>query len=273
MKYYLETNALIALGGSLKNNERLLKESYTSIFSLFELAKGIDRFRDSDRRLGILRSFQSIDLNFIDFMPFEMLNLAFNSGTSVYESELIKTKLRDILTNTRSAPQDYKKIIERYESGTRDFQTAMTIACAVPAPPKEMITLSLDEMFPSDCEVPSYMNNVPDDAHPSRFFIEYLKQSNVPNIFRTLYPESKLCDHEILNIYNNSLDLFFFAEFTYELKRKSLRESASKNDFLDILHTLYLVDHDTIIVSDDTIFNRILPNINSISVEEYRNLL
>ncbi|MBH2917456.1 hypothetical protein I5Q47_16610 [Serratia marcescens] len=273
MKYYLETNALRALGGSLKNNERLLKESYTSTFSLFELTKGIGRSRDSDRRLGVLKSLQSVELSFIDFMPLEMMELAFNSGAHIHESESVKVKLRAILTNTEPAQQDYKEIIERYEFGTKSFQSNMTTACAVPAPPNEMIELSLDQMFVSDRETPSYFKKVPKDAHPSRFMMESLKQSEAPNVFRTLYPESDFSDHEILNTYNNGLDLFFFANYAYNLKRACLRESASKNDLLDILHTLYLVDHDSVIVSNDAIFNSILPNISSISVEEYRNLL
>ncbi|WP_233980931.1 hypothetical protein [Pectobacterium versatile] len=273
MKYYLETNALRALGGSLNNNAKLLKESYTSTFSLFELTKGIGRSRDSGQRLGVLKSLQSVDLSFIDFMPLEMMELAFNNGAHVHESESVKAKLRDILENTELAQHDYKEIIERYELGTKNFQSHMTMACAVPAPPKETITLSLDEMFVSDHEIPSYFNKLPKDSHPSRFIMEMLKQSEAPNVYRQLHPESKSSDHEILDSYNNALDLFFFANFTYNLKRKSLREAASKNDLLDILHTLYLVDHDNIIVSNDAIFNLILPNINSISVEEYRNML
>lgn len=273
MKYYLETNALRALGGSLNNNVKLLNESYTSTFSLFELAKGIGRSRDSDRRLGVLKSLQSVDLSFIDFMPFEMMELAFNNGAHVHESESVKVELQDILKNTESAQHDYKEIIERYELGTKTFQSHMTMACAVPAPSRKTIKLNLDEMFVSDNEVPSYFNKLPKDAHPSRFLMEKLKQSEAPNVYRQLHPESKLSDYEILDSYNNGLDLFFFANFMYNLKRTCLREAASKNDLLDIFHTLYLVDHDNIIVSNDIIFNSILPNINLITVEEYREML
>lgn len=273
LKYYLETNALRALGCSIGDNKELLKQSYTSTFSLFELTKGIGRSKDSNVRLAVLKSIQATELRLIDFMPFEMMELAFGGGAYVLESEAVKDKIRRILLNTELTQHDYDKVIERYEFGTKVFQTEVTTAYAVPAPPPKTVRLDLDKLFSPERETPDYLKNLPKNLHPSRVIMECMKQKDAPATYKALYPGSKLSDQEILSIYNNSLDLYFFANFGYDLKRKCLREAASKNDLLDILHTIYLVDHDNVIVSNDAIFPTILPDINTISVEEYRKLM
>ncbi|WP_156152674.1 MULTISPECIES: hypothetical protein [Pseudomonas] len=273
MRYYLETNALRALGGSVGNNKELLKQSYTSTFSLFELTKGIGRSRDSDVRLGVLKALQAVELSFIDFMPFEMMELAFGGGAYVLESEAVKDKIRSILSNTELTQHNYDKIIERYEFGTKVFQTKVTMAYAVPASPPKTVHLDLDKMFSPERETPDYLKKLPKNLHPSRVIMECMKQKDAPATYKALYPDSELSSQEILSIYNNSLDLYFFASFGYDLKRKCLREAASKNDLLDVLHTIYLVDHDNVIVSNDAIFSTVLPDINTISVEQYRKLI
>ncbi len=273
MKYYLETNALRALGGSLGADKELLNQSYTSTFSLFELIKGIDRSKGSNKRLAVLKTIQATELKLIDFMPFEMMELAFGDGTYVFESETVKKKIRSILLDTELAQQDYTKIIDRYESSTKDFQINTTSSYAVSAPPPKIVLLNLEESIFPDRETPDYLKNIPENVHPSRIAMEWIKQKEAPAIYRYLYPDSNLSDESILGIYKDSLDLYFFASFGYDLKRKCLREAASKNDFLDLLHTIYLVDYDNIIVSNDAIFSAILPDVNIISVEEYRKLV
>ncbi|WP_439852353.1 hypothetical protein [Pseudomonas syringae] len=271
--YYLETNALRALGGSLGQNKELLKQSYTSTFSLFELIKGIDRSKDSNRRLNVLNSIQAIDLKLVDFMPFEMIELAFGGSTDVIESEIVKDKIREIFLNSNVDQSDYTKVIDRYESGTLAFQESVSKAYAVPAPPKKVVRLDLNKTLQPERETPEHLKKIPKESHPSRFLMEQIKQTEAPAIYRLHNSESKMSDSEILSIYNNSLDLYFLACFGYELKRKCLRQAASKNDLLDLLHAIYLIDHDNIIVSNDAIFPAILPSINIISVEEYRNLV
>ena len=56
MKYYLETNALRAIGNKLQNNQKLLNSSYTSLFSIFEIMKGIGKKNDSLNRLSVLKN-------------------------------------------------------------------------------------------------------------------------------------------------------------------------------------------------------------------------
>ncbi|HBH7053883.1 TPA: hypothetical protein KV183_003378 [Morganella morganii] len=269
MKYYLETNALRALGGNIGKNIELLKKSYTSIFSIFELIKGINRTKDSEKRLGILNSISDIDLQYIDLMPTEMAEMAFSDGACISDSETIKK----ILSGDRLAQDDYDKIIEKYESSDKIFQKNVTIAYAIPAPPPKKITLTLDEIFPIESEAPDYLNSIPKDAHPSRFMMEFLKQTEVPELYRNLFPDSKINDQEILGKYNNSLNLFFFTSYAYDLKRRALRQAASKNDLLDVLHTMYLIDEKSIIVTDDTMLLSIIPPIYTMTVNEYRNMI
>ncbi|QEY73081.1 hypothetical protein [Pseudomonas denitrificans (nom. rej.)] len=270
--YYLETNALRALGSTLGENKELLKKSYTSTFALFELIKGIDRSKDSNTRLKLLNSIQKTELKLIDFMPFEMIELAFGGTANVTESEAVKDRIREILLNSKVNKVEHNQIIERYESGTLAFQNSVTTTYSVPAPPEKKFRLDIEKAFQPERETLEHLKKIPKDSHPSRFFMEHIKQTYAPAIYRSHNPESKKSDSEILSIYNNSLDLYFLATFGYELKRKCLRQGASKNDLLDLFHALYLVDHDNIIVSNDAIFSAILPEINTLSVEEYRKL-
>ncbi len=272
--YYLETNALRALGGSIGRNKDLLLNSYTSIFSLFELIKGINRSKDSAIRLRILKVLGDVGLRYVDLMPTEMFQAAFGPEIFSFESKLIKERVRDILQNNQVVSEKYDEVVERYEAAAKKFQEKITKSNAVPAPPPETFRLDLSSAFLElESEFPPYLKNLPPDLHPSRIAMERLKQDNIPRLYRQLNPDVNLSNEEILPLYNGCLDLYLFAEFTYGLKRKSLREAASKNDLLDIIHAIYLVNHGDLIVSNDRLFESILPGINIISVDEYKKLI
>lgn len=270
--YYLETNALRALSGSIGKNKELLSNSYTSIFSIFELIKGINRSKDSRTRLQILKQLKDIDLKSINLMPGEMFEAAFESKIHILESEQVKLKISDLLLNTQTCDNEYDEMVRRYEFATKNFQEKISQKYAVPAPPPKKLEINLHDAF-STSETPPYLKELQPNLHPSRIMMEMLKQDRIPYIYRIMNPTSNLNNKEILYLYNNALDLFLIADFGFNLKRKALRQAASKNDLLDIIHTIYLINHEDIIVSDDRIFESILPDINIISVEKYRNLI
>ena len=113
---------------------------------------------------------------------------------------------------------------------------------------------------------------LPKNSHPSEIFLLTIKDKYTISIFKRLNISNKVSDNDILQAYTGKLNLFFFALYAFELKKKSLREATAKNDLLDLLHTVYLYNTDIVMVSDDKIFETILPNKNIISVEEYKNI-
>lgn len=252
----------------------MLSKSYTSIFSIFELIKGINRSKDSLTRSRIFECIRDAELKYINLMPIEMFQAAFEQGIFIYESNLISEKINNLLHNIQSADTDYDEIVKRYESATRKFQDRITQTCSVPAPPPKIIRLNLEEIFsePKNNTRP-YLEKLPPNLPPAHVFMECLKHDEIPNFYRQMNPSKNLSNEEIIALYKGSLDIYLFANFTYHLKRKALREGAAKNDFLDIIHAVYLVNREDVIVSDDRIFDSILPKINKISVDEYKNLI
>lgn len=224
--------------------------------------------------MKILEGFKDIELKYVNLMPIEMFQAAFKQEIVAFESRLVNGKIKDALLKTQTVDDEFNEVVDRYELATRNFQERITKSYAVPAPPLETLHLNLaDALSEPTNESRPYLKNLPPNLPPSRIFAEYLKHDEVPNIYRQINPNDGLCDEEILALYNGSLDLYFLANFMYGFKRKALREAASKNDLLDVIHTAYLFNHKSLIVSNDRIFDSILPEINRISVEEYRNLI
>ncbi len=274
MQFYLETNALRALGSEIEKNNEVLEKSYTSIFSLFEISKGIGRSTDSDKRKKILMKLKKVELKFIELMPLEMIETAFVDTIDTTESEHIHKTIASNMAGNSISANAFNEIARQYESNTKIFQSKITELYATPEPEPEKITMNLEIMFsdPSPSDI-SALEKLPKDAHPSRVAMEYFKREDAPLFYRAVTGNYSLGNEEIMEMYNNSLDLFFFAYRSFNLKRRCLREAAAKNDWLDILHTTYLRSYDDIIVSDDKIFETILPNINIMSVMEFKDLM
>lgn len=272
MKYYLETNALRALGSKIQQNQELLRQSYTSIFSIFELIKGIGRSSDSQRRKEVLAVLKSTDLGIIEAMPFEIMKAGFTDYVHKDETKIITNILGGLIADDSTTLKDYDDLVERYESSTLDFQAKSNDCYVRPKPEPEYIRIDLKTMLSEPkIDIPEGVKNLPEGVHASRIAMEYLKLTSAPKYFHILFNNENITDEEIHKIYNDKLDLFFFSSHAYELKKNCLRESAAKNDWLDVLHTVYLFNHDSIMVSNDKLFESILPNINLISIEDFKN--
>ncbi len=276
MKYYLETNALRALGGRIDENKDLREQSYTSLFAIFELIKGIDNRVDSQKRKGILSTIINSELSMVPAMPYEVMKSAFKHAVNREQSATVVEQLRKLINNDSSTGEDYKAIVVNYEFDTLDFQSKSNARHVrpEPEPEPEYIKLDLKTMFAEPkIDIPTGVKNLPKDAHPSRVMMEMLKLQLAPITFKMFFDDTDISDEEILSHYNDTLDLFFFASHLYDFKKHCLRESSAKNDLLDILHVVYLTKHESVMVSNDKIFESILPNINLISVEEYKKLI
>ncbi|TNJ15301.1 hypothetical protein CF112_23160 [Aeromonas hydrophila] len=103
--------------------------------------------------------------------------------------------------------------------------------------------------------------------------MEYIRKDFAIATFHSVYGNVRFSDQKILDMYNNKLDIYFFAVHAFELRKHSLRELAKKNDLLDLFHTAYLFEYDSMIVSDDKIYESILPEFNVMSVSDYKKLI
>lgn len=281
MRYYLETNALRALGGYLVRNPGVLANAFTSTFSLFELIKRVGREGDSGKRVAILKALWDANISVNTPMPDELIYLAYGWETEKPDSlEIYKTLISIIERNEdpqafqeQLASERYSKIVADHENGTLRFQKEISDRYVRPKPEPEMIRFNFEEFI-----VPDRMGEVRakhvDTRHPAYIFLDHIRDDKAVSTYRILdVPDAaEATNVEILSRYNRQLDLFFFATFAFELKKKSNREACAKNDMLDLLHTLYLKDNDVIMVSDDNIFESVLPNRNLISIQRFKEL-
>jgi hypothetical protein len=281
MRYYLETNALRALGKYLVSNPAVLTNAFTSTFSLFELIKRIGRGGDSDKRAAILKALWDADVSVRMPMPAELLYLAYGWQTAEPDSlEIYKTLISLIernedpvafeeqLTNER-----YRKIVAHHEDGTLRFQKEISDRYVRPKPEPEVIKLDFAAFIEPDNIATAQTKHL-DTRHPAYVFLEKIRDDQAVSTYRNLdVPDAgELTNAEIISRYNRELDLFFFATYAFELKKKAFREACAKNDMLDLLHTLYLSDNDVVMVSDDNIFESVLPNRNLISVKCFKEI-
>jgi hypothetical protein len=270
MKYYLETNALRSISIEFLKKTKVLKSSYTSIFSLFEILKGINRSNDNQRRINLLNRLSEVELGLIDFMPGEIIQGAFQDPVSTFDSAVISDAIPRLLKNQDMLSDELTTIIERYENLDKEFQKRLSIENCIPAPEPKTIKLDLNSLFLDDTPLPSPQQ--PKDWHPAYYFIDHIKSQYAISLYKPT-PQAKDENQDesaIMTRYNEKLNLFFFALHSYLLRRKSLREASSKNDLLDILHTAYLFDYNTTIVTNDKLFDSIVPSRNLISIEEYK---
>jgi hypothetical protein len=207
-------------------------------------------------------------------MPFELMRGAFFEQVDAIESETVKDQIAGIYANEMEGTDYYSSIIEKYETDTGHFQEKITKTYAVPSPESTTIRLDLEMVYSkSITKIPSYLQHIPENSHPSRFMMEIYKQDDAISLYRAVTEDKEKSREEILELYNDRLDLFIFAHRTFLLKKSALREAAAKNDWLDILHTTYLFSHDQIIVTDDKMFDGILPDINLLTVAQYKKLI
>ncbi|MCX4103506.1 hypothetical protein OR620_06915 [Aeromonas hydrophila] len=274
MKYYLETNALRALGSKIGSNKNLLSQSYTSTFSLFELAKGINRRTDTEKRIKLLSTLASFELKVVEALPLEIIKAAYSDNVCYTQSDLVISKINDYFSDKTSSEKDYDALVENYEFSTKEYQIMIDKECAKPKPEPQYVTLDLNKILsPSEFEIPQSVRDLPKGTHPSRYFMEYIRKDFAIATFHSVYGNVRFSDQKILDMYNNKLDIYFFAVHAFELRKHSLRELAKKNDLLDLFHTAYLFEYDSMIVSDDKIYESILPEFNVMSVSDYKKLI
>lgn len=281
MRYYLETNALRALGKFLVSNPTVLTNAFTSTFSLFELIKRVGRGGDSEKRAAILKALWDADVSVRMPMPDELLYLAYGWETAEPDSlQIYKTLISLIERNEdplafdeQFADEQYRQIVSHHENSTLRFQKEISDRYVRPKPEPEVIKIDLAAFIVPDDTAGAHIDHL-DTRHPAYIFLDQIRNDKAVSTYRNLdVPDAgELPDAEIISRYNRQLDLFFFATYAFELKKKTFREACAKNDMLDLLHTLYLSDNDVVMVSDDNIFDSVLPNRNLISVKCFKEI-
>jgi len=169
MKYYLETNALRALGSKIHKKEEVLLESFTSIFSIFEIIKGIDRSKDSYKRLQIIKNLTKTNLKMINMMPIEFIENTFLTKVDISESYEINKALEIFINfdfDEYKKSNSYLQLVEKYEENTKIFKEKMTKDTCISKPQPKIIELTLDDL----CSEPKLSSELLEKIFSSRHF-------------------------------------------------------------------------------------------------------
>lgn len=286
MKYYLEANVLWALGRRFIQNEWVLKNAFTSVFSFFEVIKSIGKKDDNEKRISAAKNLLDIDLKIINLMPEEMIAAAYGFYKDNYDYQHIYKKSYEILNNNISMITDtnnhidYEKVVSQYENATESFQRDVKCIFVKKKPKQKIIEINDLDNYAIYIDKKECGSNTHSDErknkHPAHQFIDHKRTEWLLYNYKLFAKKNNLenmSDDNIIAKYDGSLDLFFFSSFSYNFKKDILREEAKKHDLNDILHTVYLRDINTVMVSNDKIFKELLPNINIITVDEFKKII
>ncbi|MBP2233465.1 hypothetical protein J2847_006803 [Azospirillum agricola] len=276
MKYYLETNALRALGKAINKKSEILKYSYTSMFSLFEIYRGIDRkspaSEESQKRSAILSNLSESDLQFLQYMPNEMIQLGFTGEVVLCDSMVMQYALKLQRMESELDEELLDALIKSYEDCKIAFNEIIRRTYNVRPPEKEIVQITnLDDYIIPFNEGKQISQSRM--AHPSHHVMDILKDDASIDLFRAHNKTSSKSNGDIVESYKGTHDIFFFVLFGYNLMKSAKGGMAKRNDLYDLFHTLYLYDREQIMVTNDTLLQELLPSINVMTVEDFRKLM
>ena len=268
MKYYLETNSLRSLNKELN---LLSNDCFTSSLSIFELISDITKSeKEFNIRKSVIKNVLKSDIT-VNWDSQKTIKVKAFPGMTFKDYEIVGLKeltfslikcntLQEfqILTKEKKYNQNFfKKLDELYSKHLIDS------------------TLIRNKKFKKHIEN--------DDSLKSKEFLKKLKNnitlnkrislSNIVNdIVDAMEKQLKttIDRTRIYDSYNGSIDVFieYFSYYT-AFKNAELKIPA-KNDFLDLLHLIYLGNGENIkIVTNDKLLEKL--NV-TISIEDFKNL-
>jgi hypothetical protein len=84
------------------------------------------------------------------------------------------------------------------------------------------------------------------------------------------YTEEEFKQH--LNAYDGSLTTYLLGLNTFAFKCGMLGQQVHRNDYTDIKHLLYLRSENDIIVSNDSIFTKIIGQTQLMKIEDFKKV-
>ena len=231
--YYLETNII--------SNKDIMNEilgytdkSFTSSFAILEMLKGLNKNTYSIKR-EILLLLKKCNLAINWNTPEDQIYSSFPGLVDVRYEEYIN-KLKNII-ETIYNESEYEEALRLYKEKSRsDFTDIDRLYTKY-----QMYVLNL-----FDANEQQILNTVSKDV------LGFICNHIVEQYMIGKNPTTQESDHlymHLYNIYNNKLDIAIkgFQEYVY----KYCSKKPNKNDFIDIMHLLYLENRSCRIVTND----------------------
>jgi hypothetical protein len=261
-RYYLETNALYHIS---KYDKKQVGESFTSALALYELIAGMDA-ATYQRRKGILHLTQNSGITIDWRLPEEILFESYSAGEEFKFVDTRTDKLETIF-NQALAIDSFEEfratandIFEYFSSLDKRWGSSFIQATvAGNGVLKETFIHNPDETIVFNGK--TYPVNTPEQM--KLFLTEQpaVNRAITVNAFVQMFMASPaiqsagFTEEEVHDSYNGWTDHFMDAFSVNSMSRMLGGQAPAKNDFVDLLHLLYLRNFkDCKIVSDDKIF-------------------
>lgn len=269
--YYMETNALYALSKHFDNIAKSNVNVATSLFALQEIVDGIeeDSFR---KRKILLNKICSSSVLIYPYLPKECITTAFHLDISelpqiIEEKAFLLEQLKLIRSSdsfdeysARSADKLGIDVLAVKESNDqREQKNKRIISKEI-----ESDRIYIKKLRQKQTENPSYIQIDPmkafsleEDTPDINLYSDEAKLlRGILDSLLILYDEQDILDAMIQKD-KDALVAFLLGYHLYS-GAKALemdRKLAGRNDINDLMHLLYLRNKDSVIVSDDNIFN------------------
>jgi hypothetical protein len=284
LKYYLETNALYLIS---KIPKEILVKSYTSALAIHELISGInpDNF---DKRKNLLILIKANKLVIDWRMPEEIIADSFDA---LFDHDFIDNRTKSLssiyhlVCNLKNFEEfevkvteinlslNYFKDLDKYwssnfinsiQNGNKEIKKIFEseIKQVIPLDDKEFTINSHDDLEIFFAENPLFNKSITIYALASLLFSmirdEDINENNAENVIANIYQS-----------YNSFIEYYVNAASLYNQHKILNKESAAKNDFVDLFHLLYLRNFSsTKIISDDNIYYNLLNIQNTIKLKD-----
>ena len=296
-KYYLDTVALRSLIPLLLEKPKICEFSYSSLFAFIEIIKGISR-KDGLRRIHIINNLLKTNLPVIEDLPMHIFLKPYgidhpNDKKNIADILFIINKVKDAksMEDFDAIRQEHNAIFQNLFDCYDDLKMAfsqMLSAQNCVQDKKETFTINdlSDYIFTPSQHIET-TDSTRTEKNPRAYFGKYIKAGfirnfsiamlTIPGIINLLEANKIDTRDEQINYlitqYNgNQLDEFMMAITSYCFKKKCLREASAQSDILDIFHTIYLSKPDQILVSDDKIFEYIIPSEKLMKIQKFKEL-
>lgn len=297
-KYYLDTVALRSLSPFLDEKPEVCEISYSSLFAVIEIFKGISK-KDGLKRINILNNLLKISLPIIKELPNHILLKPYGIDHPDDEKDIadilsIINKIKDAksLDEFDAIKKEhhgiFASLLDCYDSLNIDFINVLSARNCVPDKKETFVINDLSDYIITSSEKTEAADSEETKKTPRDCFLEYIKPEFVRNFSASILKNQGIVsllgtnnirsrneqiNHLASRYSGTQLDEFALAITIYCMKKKCRREASAKNDILDILHTLYLYEPDQILVSDDKIFEDIIiPSEKLMKINDFKKL-
>jgi predicted nucleic acid-binding protein len=281
--YYLETSALRSLSAKLSHIRTA--DSFTSALAIFEILSGIDKKNYAERG-GILKSIVDSRITTDWAFPNQLMLGAFGIHDKADITSRELARVLEVVAISPSLEEAEALCLSRRTKW--GVQGLSLLRAEIGAAFVSEVTRKFGEhkqeySYKAFTQVFERYQDIPDDDIAaieernrliSAMTATLLKNTAIDICTKVLRTTDPKCALQLIDRYDNSLDIHFLASALSQERRIAYRQTPQKNDLADITHFAYLKNNKTIkIVTADSLILETMRSIDRRKVLTPENYL